>query len=93
MQRKPTAFEEAVYAVVRQIPKGEVRSYQWVAQQLGKPKAVRAVGNALNRNPYAPAVPCHRVVGSNGRLGGFADGCERKRLMLQAEGVNVARLR
>ena len=85
--RKPTEFEEAVYSVVRTIPRGETRSYKWVAQQIGRPGAVRAVGGALNRNPYAPEVPCHRVIQSNGKIGGFAYGCEKKLQMLAAEGV------
>ncbi len=87
--RKPTPFEEQVYAVVRTIPKGETRTYAWVARQMGRPGAVRAVGNALNRNPYAPEVPCHRVTRSDGTLGGFAHGTQRKREMLQAEGCQV----
>ena len=87
--RKPTAFEEKVYAAVRRIPKGETRSYQWVAEQIGQPGAARAVGNALNKNPYAPEVPCHRVVKSDGSLGGFAHGPARKRQMLLAEGAAV----
>ena len=85
-KRKPTPFEERVYAAVRTIPKGETRTYAWVAQKIRKPGAVRAVGNALNRNPYAPEVPCHRVTRSDGTLGGFAHGTERKREMLLAEG-------
>ena len=61
-KRNPTPFEEAVYAIIRRIPKGRTRSYRWVAEQLGNPGLARAVGNALHRNPYAPTVPCHRVV-------------------------------
>ncbi len=86
MKRQPTAFEQAVYAVVRTIPRGQTRTYQWVANQMGKPGAVRAVGNALNRNPYAPQVPCHRVVRSDGTLGGFAGGCAKKLALLKQEG-------
>ena len=81
----PTPFEEKVYNIVKQIPKGQVRTYSWVALQLGNPKAARAVGNALNKNPYAPKVPCHRVVAKNG-LGGFAQGLFKKRELLQSEG-------
>ena len=82
----PTQFEEHVYAVVRRIPKGQTRSYRWVAEQLGNPGLARAVGNALNRNPYAPRVPCHRVVKSDGSLGGFAKGPAAKAALLKREG-------
>ncbi len=84
--RVPTKFEERVYAVVRRIPKGQTRSYRWVAERLGNPGLARAVGNALNRNPYAPHVPCHRVVKADGSLGGYAGGPARKRRLLQREG-------
>ena len=83
--RVPTPFEEAVYRVVRRIPKGHTRSYRWVAEQLGDPGLARAVGNALNRNPYAPLVPCHRVIKSDGSLGGFARGARAKRRLLHQE--------
>lgn len=86
-RRQPTAFEERVYAVVRQIPRGQTRSYQWVAKQLGNPRAARAVGNALHRNPYASEVPCHRVICCDGSLGGFAKGVARKRALLNREGA------
>lgn len=85
--REPTEFEMAVYAAVKRIPKGETRSYAWVAREIGRPKAVRAVGSALNRNPYAPEVPCHRVIRSDGSVGGFARGTEQKREMLRQEGA------
>ena len=90
MSRSPTPFEERVYRVVRRIPKGNTRTYRWVAEQLGDPSLARAVGNALNRNPYAPQVPCHRVIKSDGTLGGFAWGPKKKRRMLQDEGVFLA---
>ena len=85
--RPPTPFEATVYAVVRRIPRGQTRSYRWVAQQLGNPGLARAVGNALNHNPYAPKVPCHRVIRSDGTIGGFARGPARKRAMLRREGA------
>ena len=85
-RRDPTPFEEAVYAVVRRIPRGETRSYRWVAKQLGHQGLARAVGNALHRNPYAPHIPCHRVVRSDGSLGGYAKGPARKKALLQQEG-------
>jgi len=79
-------FNQKVWAMTARIPAGQVRTYAWVARELGS-KGYRAVGNALNRNPYAPAVPCHRVVGSDGSLTGFAGGLEKKRKMLAREGV------
>ena len=84
--RLPTPFEEAVYAVVRRIPRGQTRSYRWVAEQLGDSELARAVGNALHRNPYAPRVPCHRVVRTDGSLGGFAGGTAKKLTLLRQEG-------
>lgn len=85
-KRPPTPFARAVYAVVRRIPRGQTRSYAWVARQLGDPGLARAVGNALHRNPFAPQVPCHRVIRTDGRLGGFAGGPARKRSLLRREG-------
>ena len=81
-------FEEKVWAVTTRIPKGHVATYAWVARQLGS-TAYRAVGRALGRNPYAPAVPCHRVVGSNGSLTGFAGGLAAKQELLRKEGIEV----
>lgn len=79
-------FNQKVWAVTARIPAGRVTTYALVAKALGS-KGYRAVGNALNRNPYAPAVPCHRVVGSNGALTGFAGGLAKKRRLLSEEGV------
>lgn len=86
-RRSPTAFERRVYAVVRRIPKGQVRSYQWVARRLGSPKLARAVGQALHRNPWPIRVPCHRVICSDGSLGGYAWGRAAKRRLLTQEHV------
>ncbi len=72
------------------VPAGKVTTYSEIARKL-QTKGYRAVGNALNRNPYAPAVPCHRVVGSGGALTGFAQGLERKEQMLAEEGVAMRR--
>lgn len=83
-----TEFENKVYCAVSKIPKGQVRSYKWVAAAIGRPNSARAVGNALNKNPYAPAVPCHRVVKSDGSIGGFARGVAAKRRLLKAEGID-----
>jgi O-6-methylguanine DNA methyltransferase len=80
-----TPFQRRVWEVVRLIPYGETRSYVWAAQQVGNPRAARAVGQALGRNPLPIIVPCHRVIASDGRLGGFSDGVEVKRRLLHLE--------
>lgn len=80
-----TPFSEAVYRVVKTIPRGEVRSYQWVAERIGRPTAYRAVGQALKRNPDPKRVPCHRVIRSDGSIGGYAWGVRRKRELLSKE--------
>jgi len=82
-----TPFAQAVYRAIRRIPTGQVRSYEWVARRIGRPLAARAVGNALRRNPFAPRIPCHRVVRSDGQLGGYARGPSRKRRLLAREGA------
>jgi len=84
------SFNEKVWALTAQIPAGKVKTYGDIARKLNT-RAYRAVGNALNRNPYAPVVPCHRVVGSTGELTGFAHGLPAKRRMLEAEGVSVTK--
>ena len=81
------SFNEKVWAMTARIPRGKVCTYGDIAKALGT-KAYRAVGNALNRNPYAPAVPCHRVVGSDGSLTGFAGGVAKKQRLLKDEGVS-----
>jgi O-6-methylguanine DNA methyltransferase len=78
-------FERRVYRVVMRIPAGQTRSYRWVAERLGDPAAARAVGNALHRNPFAPRVPCHRVIRCDGTLGGYARGPAKKRALLRRE--------
>lgn len=82
-----TPFQKAVYRVVARIPKGRTATYAQIAQRIGNPRAVRAVGNALNRNPFAPAVPCHRVIRSDGSVGGFAGGPRKKERLLRSEGA------
>ncbi len=81
-----SSFNERVWKLCAQVPAGKVTTYQELANALGT-TAYRAVGNALNKNPYAPRVPCHRVVKSDGTLGGFARGLEAKEILLQKEGV------
>jgi methylated-DNA-[protein]-cysteine S-methyltransferase len=85
-------FEQKVLTAISAIPHGEVRTYTWVARAIGQPKAVRAVGNALAKNPIAPVVPCHRVVPASGGIGNYALGAARKRELLRREGVEVSEL-
>lgn len=82
-----TAFQEAVWKELRKIPPGETRSYAEIAAAIGQPKAVRAVGTANGDNHVAVLIPCHRVIRSDGSLGGYAGGIERKRKLLAAEGA------
>ncbi len=84
--RRLTPFQQAVYRAICGIPKGETRTYHWVAAKIGKPSAARAVGQALHVNPFAPGVPCHRVIRTDGSLGGYAKGLAAKRRLLQQEG-------
>lgn len=86
-------FERQVLLKTLEIPRGEVRPYAWVAAELGRPLAVRAVGNALARNPVPFVVPCHRVVRSDGRIGNYgAGGPTAKRALLEAEGLDTDEL-
>jgi len=82
-----TPFQQAVWLACAAIPKGETRSYKWIAEKIGRPKAFRAVGSALGKNPFAPTVPCHRVIASDGTLGGFSapGGLKTKIAMLKRE--------
>lgn len=78
-----TPFQQAVWLACMSIPEGQTRSYKWLAERIGRPGAVRAVGSALGKNPFAPLVPCHRVIKSDGTLGGFsAPGGLRAKLAL-----------
>ena len=83
-------FQRSVWKALRAIPAGETRTYGQLAAAIGSPKAVRAVGLANGRNPVGLIVPCHRVIGANGTLTGYAGGLERKRWLLQHEGASVA---
>ena len=84
----PTKFQEKVYKICKKVPKGKVITYKEIARALGT-KAYRAVGTALNKNLYAPEVPCHRVINSNGKIGGFASGVSKKIKLLKKEGVEI----
>ena len=87
-----TRFQNEVWAAIRQIPHGEVRSYRWIAERIGNPKAVRAVGSAVGANAVSIFIPCHRVIRSDGTLGGYGGGIERKRRLLALEGYLVETL-
>ena len=84
-----TAFQQAVWRALKTIPCGQTRSYGWVAQKIGRPKASRAVGAACGANPVPMVVPCHRVIAGDGSIGGFGGGLPMKRQLLQAEGVKL----
>lgn len=84
-----TEFQKAVWQALAAIPFGETRSYAEIAKQVGRPRAVRAVGAANGRNPISIIFPCHRVVGSNGKLTGFAGGMENKAFLLRLESANA----
>jgi O-6-methylguanine DNA methyltransferase len=91
--RRLTAFEQAVLRKTMEIPFGEVRPYSWVAREIARPRAVRAVGSALANNPVPFVIPCHRVVRSDGHIGQYgAGGPEAKRAVLGVEGVDTAAL-
>jgi len=83
--RFATEFERKVWQATQAIPYGEVRSYQFIAERAGSPKAFRAVGQALKKNPLPIIIPCHRVIQSNGKLGGFLGGIELKKILLRIE--------
>ena len=82
------SFNERCYSALRLVPRGKVTTYKELAKML-KSKAYMAVGNAMNKNPYAPEVPCHRVVCADGSIGGFASGPSKKVAMLRKEGVEI----
>lgn len=81
-------FSDKVYALTKKIPKGKISTYKVLARALNC-KSYRAVGNALNKNPYAPIVPCHRIVCNDGKIGGFAKGVKNKIKLLKKEGIKV----
>lgn len=85
---KGTPFQEKVWAALQKIPYGETRSYKDIAEAIGHPKAFRAVGMANNANPIFIAIPCHRVIGSNGSLIGYGGGLEMKKALLDHEKAN-----
>ena len=86
-----TKFQRKVWAYLMKIPRGSVKTYSQVAKDIGKPLAARAVANAIGKNPYAPKIPCHRVIRSDGSLGGYSGkgGIKTKRLLLKKEGISL----
>lgn len=89
-RERVTPFQRKVYEAILKIPKGQVRTYAQVARAIGRPNAARAVGQALKANRWAPKIPCHRVVASDGKLGGYSapGGLARKRALLRREGTS-----
>jgi methylated-DNA-[protein]-cysteine S-methyltransferase len=82
---KGTDFEQAIWRALKEIPYGETRTYKWLASKIGKPSAARAVGQALSRNPVPIILPCHRVIESDGSMGGYSAGVHIKRRLLDME--------
>jgi methylated-DNA-[protein]-cysteine S-methyltransferase len=88
---KGTAFQKKVWRAITEIPRGETITYKNLAKKLGKPRAVRAVANAVGANPFPPVIPCHRVVRSDGTLGGYSGkgGIKTKKVLLKKEGIKL----
>jgi O-6-methylguanine DNA methyltransferase len=84
-----TIFQRKVWEKISEIPYGELRSYKWIANKIGNPDAVRAVGNAVGKNPVSPIIPCHRVIRSDGKLGGFSSGIPLKKWLLKLEKISI----
>jgi methylated-DNA-[protein]-cysteine S-methyltransferase len=84
-----TRFQVRVWRALRRVPRGRVRTYAGLAKDAGSPRGMRAVGMAMSANPLAIVVPCHRVVGAGHKLGGYSGGLDRKRHLLELEGVVV----
>ena len=91
MNLKGTKFQIKVWIYLKKIPRGEVRTYLQVAKAIGKPKAHRAVANAVGKNPYPPKIPCHRVIRTDGSLGGYSGkgGIKTKLRLLRSEKVDI----
>lgn len=88
-----TPFQLKVLKEVLKIPPGEVKSYTWLAKKVGSPGAVRAVGTVLRKNPFPVIIPCHRVIKSDGEIGGYSQGSKKKKLLLELEQKLVRMLR
>lgn len=81
-----TPFQQSVWKALQEIPSGSTFTYMQIADKIGKPKAIRAVGSAIGRNPVCIMIPCHRVIGSDGSFHGYVAGIERKKMLLALEG-------
>ncbi|MCX7919907.1 MAG: methylated-DNA--[protein]-cysteine S-methyltransferase [bacterium] len=84
-----TPLQQSIWKILCQIPYGQLRSYQWIAEQINNPNAARAVGQATGKNPIPILVPCHRVINKNGTLGGYSGGINIKRKLLEIEGISL----
>ena len=86
-----SAFQVKIWKYLKKIPRGKVKTYSQVAKAIGKPAAVRAVANAIAKNPYPPKIPCHRVIRSDGSLGGYSGkgGTKTKKILLKKEGITL----
>tara|TARA_X000001036_G_C19976049_1_gene520174 strand:- start:114 stop:389 length:276 start_codon:yes stop_codon:yes gene_type:complete len=86
-----TSFQVKVWKYLKKIPRGSIKTYSQVAKAIGKPLAVRAVANAISKNPDLPKIPCHRVIRSDGSLGGYSGkgGIKTKKLLLKKEGITL----
>jgi methylated-DNA-[protein]-cysteine S-methyltransferase len=84
-----TTFQLTIWNYLKQIPKGTVKTYSQIANAIGKPQAARAVANAIGKNPHPPKIPCHRVIRSDGSLGGYSGkgGIKTKKMLLKKEGI------
>ena len=91
MKLAGTKFQLKVWAYLRKIPRGSVKTYSQVSKSIGKPLAVRAVANAIGKNPYPLKIPCHRVIRSDGSPGGYSakGGVKTKRFLLKKEGIKL----
>ena len=83
------SFDERVWEKLKKIPRGKVATYKQIAVAINNPLSSRAVGNACNRNPFSPKVPCHRVVKFSGEIGGYAGGTKKKIFLLKKEGIKI----
>ena len=90
MKLKGTQFQLKVWSYLKKIPKGKLKTYAQVAKAIGKAKAIRAVANAIGKNPFPPKIPCHRVIRSDGKLGGYSakGGIKTKKKLLKNEGFS-----
>ena len=89
MKLKGTKFQLMVWRYLIKIPRGKVKTYKEIATDLKKPNSARAIANACAKNPYAPTIPCHRVISSKGSLGGYNAGLEKKIYLLRHEGAGI----